>query len=264
MCDKFEMEKQFQNVYTIKKFKEFQRELTGKLYCEVDFIEMIITRMFYEVREYLVLGDTMHRKVFKVILEKENNAIVCHCHLFEFRGILCRHDVTVLIREGTTTIPDRYILKRWRNDVFRPYTRLKINYNGWVSVPGQLQYEKLCHKFSEIAHIVVGDESLERVTFEWLNSYQKSLIPHSNSGTNKTDSRCQSVDRVFGVLIKDPKCTRRKGAPKKLRKKSLRIRIKKEGGKGEEGAPKKLRKKSLRIRIKKEGGKGEEGEELSS
>lgn len=30
----YEMEKQVRNIYTISKFQEFQRELTGNMYCK--------------------------------------------------------------------------------------------------------------------------------------------------------------------------------------------------------------------------------------
>ena len=50
-ASRYPMEKQFQEVYTISKFKEFQNEFTGKMYCEVVFIEEGSLGTRYVVRE---------------------------------------------------------------------------------------------------------------------------------------------------------------------------------------------------------------------
>ncbi|KAL2460132.1 Protein FAR1-RELATED SEQUENCE 5 [Abeliophyllum distichum] len=39
---KYDMEKQFQEVYTISKFREFQEEFTAKVYCELRYDQMCI------------------------------------------------------------------------------------------------------------------------------------------------------------------------------------------------------------------------------
>ncbi|KAL7234718.1 hypothetical protein ACSBR1_018216 [Camellia fascicularis] len=47
------------------------------------------------------------------------------CHLFEFKGILCRYAISVLIRKKVNEVPSRYILERWRKNIKRGYTALK-------------------------------------------------------------------------------------------------------------------------------------------
>ena len=46
----YAIEKQFQIVYTIAKFREFQQEVTGKLYCEVSSFPMSAD---FVVKEYV-------------------------------------------------------------------------------------------------------------------------------------------------------------------------------------------------------------------
>lgn len=49
----FNMEKQFQSVYTISKFKEVQNEFTGKVYCDLILEQNEGLWKKNEVREHL-------------------------------------------------------------------------------------------------------------------------------------------------------------------------------------------------------------------
>ncbi|XP_022892296.1 protein FAR1-RELATED SEQUENCE 5-like [Olea europaea var. sylvestris] len=129
----YEMEKQFQSVYTISKFREVQAEFTGKVYCDLISASQGHFGMTYEVREDVVCGNRRTKKTFRVVLQKDTCDITCSCHLFEFRGIICRHTIAVLIRNDVTILPSRYILRRWRRDVSRAHTRVPVNYVGLPS-----------------------------------------------------------------------------------------------------------------------------------
>jgi len=146
--------------------------------------------------------------------------------MFECRGIICRHVITVLIRNGVRTIPERYILRRWRRDVSRAYMKVKINYNGWISTPSQLRYDELCNKFFKIANVVSDDEERTRVTMEWMESQMNELsICNTNPsyGSNKyvknIVQECGEASTVSSGQILDPRWSQTKGAPRKLRKK---------------------------------------------
>ena len=66
------MEKKFQEVYTISKFKEFQDEFTGKMYCEVLSIEEISFGMRYKVREDVIFDERVNEKKNQLFLGKSN------------------------------------------------------------------------------------------------------------------------------------------------------------------------------------------------
>ncbi|XP_022883719.1 protein FAR1-RELATED SEQUENCE 1-like [Olea europaea var. sylvestris] len=109
---KYEMEKQIQAVYTIAKFQEFQNEITGKVYCDVLSASDECSGRMYEVEEDIIYEGKVRKKKFTVLFRAEDCDIVCSCHLFEFRGILCRHAISVLMRNGISSLSDRYILRR--------------------------------------------------------------------------------------------------------------------------------------------------------
>ncbi|XP_052198420.1 protein FAR1-RELATED SEQUENCE 5-like [Diospyros lotus] len=201
------IEKQFQEVYTIAKFKEFQEELTGKIYCS--------------------------------IVSTEEGPLRTSCHMFEFKGIICRHAGTILIQNGVRSIPERYILRRWRRDVSRSYMRVKINYNGWISTPSQLRYDQLCSAFAKVADKVADDEERTRATMEWIQSQLNASSPSNTNpsyGSNiyaehsvqEQVRSCGEIAIGSSMQIMDPICSQRKGAPRKLRKKGpLETRTKK-------------------------------------
>ncbi|RWW14542.1 hypothetical protein GW17_00021685 [Ensete ventricosum] len=60
--------------------------------------------------EELLFSESEHRK------EKE---IQCICGSFQFRGILCRHALSVLKWQQVHEIPSQYVLDRWKKDFKR-------------------------------------------------------------------------------------------------------------------------------------------------
>ncbi|GER48821.1 FAR1-related protein [Striga asiatica] len=75
---------------------------------------------------------------------------------FTFRGILCRHIMSVLIARRINEVHPRYILHRWRKDLKRRYTLVRIGYNP---LSQQIQRcEKICTAFHEVAVIAMDDE----------------------------------------------------------------------------------------------------------
>lgn len=60
---------------------------------------------------------------------------ICSCHLFKFRGIICRHAITILYRNDITKMLKMYIVWGWRRDVSRAHIKVAVNYDELVSTP---------------------------------------------------------------------------------------------------------------------------------
>ncbi|XP_022893920.1 protein FAR1-RELATED SEQUENCE 1-like [Olea europaea var. sylvestris] len=210
---KYDMEKQFQGVYIITKFREFQQEVTGKVYCDVLSAEEFNGVTKYEVHEDIIVEEGKKKKTFTVCYRGDN----C-CHLFEFRGIICKHAISVLIRNDVSTLPERYVLRRWRRDVCRPYVWVTTMYDGLVSTADQLRYEQLCVAFTKMADMVAKNEEQSKHLLGWIE-FQTSEL--AKSKCNIIGVHGNELSNVNGPNILDPNCTKSKGAPKKLRKKSF-------------------------------------------
>ncbi|XP_075499376.1 protein FAR1-RELATED SEQUENCE 2-like [Primulina tabacum] len=225
---RFDWERQFQSAFTIVKFKEFQQELTGKMYCDIESSDEGSFSTRYVVTEDFTVHERVKEKKFEIIFERDKCTFSCSCHLFEFRGIICRHAIAVLICNKLSAVPEQYILRRWRKDVSRLYMRVKINYDGWITTPGQLNYEKLCKAFTDVADLAADNDDETQKLLEWIETKASDLAISklgSGCGRNLISQLSMQVDHVDDATqvstckVLDPKYTKTKGAPKKLRKK---------------------------------------------
>ncbi|XP_071678107.1 protein FAR1-RELATED SEQUENCE 5 [Lolium perenne] len=84
----FDIEQQFQSVYTNSKFKEFQQELTNIMYCDRNFIQKEGAVETYKIIEDVLIDkEEGWRKdyVYHVYFNAEEFEVKCSCRHFEFR-----------------------------------------------------------------------------------------------------------------------------------------------------------------------------------
>lgn len=81
----------------------------------------------------------------------------------------------VLMCNDVTSMPERYILRRWRRDISRAHPRIAVNYDGLVNAPRQLRYDEMCHAFLDVADLAADDEGWTRSIMEWIKSQVKDL-----------------------------------------------------------------------------------------
>ncbi|KAL7260398.1 hypothetical protein ACSBR1_006127 [Camellia fascicularis] len=105
-------EKQFQSAYTRAKFKESQREILGKIYCDWTTCKEDGGISEYTIDEYVKVGESHQCATFIVVFKDDTKEVNCNCRLFEFRGILCKHQITVFMHRKIDQVPEKYILRR--------------------------------------------------------------------------------------------------------------------------------------------------------
>ncbi|KAH9728856.1 protein FAR1-RELATED SEQUENCE [Citrus sinensis] len=189
---RYEMERQVEEVYTISKFKEFQEELIALMYCDIsDSVGSI-----YQIIESFRQGQ---RGFFEVVFEEAECEVTCICSKFQFRGILCRHALAVLIRNSVKLLPERYILSRWRKDVRRCYSKLKIE-----KAMKDLSKQIRCESVGKTNTGGASCSSNKQINSE---SVGRTVIGKVSCGSNNVQ-----------LALNDPVVTRRKGRPPCLRK----------------------------------------------
>jgi len=178
---------------------EVQVEFTGKVYYE---------------GEDIVYAERRGRIFFDVLFNRENYEIICSCHMFDFRGIVCRHAIAVLIRNEVTVMSDRYILRIWMRDVSRAHTRVDVNYAGMVSTPGQLRYDEMCQAFATVADVAADGEGRHRVIMDWIQLQNKELRLTKSSFGSSNNLQCVASQTQSKGTVRDPISSKTKGAPK--------------------------------------------------
>ncbi|KAK6795980.1 hypothetical protein RDI58_009435 [Solanum bulbocastanum] len=102
-------EKQMLLLYTHEIFKKFQVEVLGASACHLKKESEDGTSITYAVKDFEANQD------FVVEWDAPKSELYCSCHLFEYKGYLCRHAIVVLQMSGVFVIPSKYILQRWTN-----------------------------------------------------------------------------------------------------------------------------------------------------
>lgn len=225
----YDTEKQFQASYTMDNFREFQEEITRLMYCKVICgLEEPKGTKFKVCEDVEFKGKIIKQRTVDVQFEIEQYEIVCSFHSFEFRGILWRHAVLVLLCKDVRSVPQKYILRRWKRDANRLYTWVKVNDDGWITTPGHEKYDELHREFLGLACLAADDEARFQEVKNWI-SVNAEFTSRAISGHESEDLvqphnpvRSASVGEPrtsFSTQALDPKCTKRKGAPRTIKKK---------------------------------------------
>ncbi|XP_052198814.1 protein FAR1-RELATED SEQUENCE 6-like isoform X2 [Diospyros lotus] len=158
-------EKQFQEAYTNDTFKLFQDELRSMLFCNLVHLEDDGPISKFQVTDILRGKDGKPKRqvIYNVFVNEIDHELKCSCHLFEFKGILCRHVAKVLLEKNVAEVPPQCILMRWRKDVKRRYTLIENCYDDFGNNEQKLRYNTLCSHFHKAAEI--GAQSSEKYVF---------------------------------------------------------------------------------------------------
>ncbi|XP_021741581.1 protein FAR1-RELATED SEQUENCE 6-like [Chenopodium quinoa] len=239
----FKVERYFQKIYTDAKFQELQKECVRMLYVQIKE-EKIISEV--EIH-YLVLDRvwvvregsneetiTYSRRFYSLIHNPITKHISYDCRKFEKDGILCKHVIRVWDENFMTEFPLKFVLNRWKKDVLRKHTRIKVAYHD----PTQTE------KFEAVrqAVIKIRAEVNERRAKLMAKNGSGSEIGSSNSpgleGTPKSVSKTYNVatwgnkavpntseingGKGSGNVIQNPVTQKKpKGRPKGSRNKTL-------------------------------------------
>ncbi|OAY63890.1 Protein FAR-RED IMPAIRED RESPONSE 1, partial [Ananas comosus] len=215
------------HVYTIAKFREFQAELKELMHCETSLLSSKGNAYSYQVNEYGVGGkDT----AFTVYFDEGGSLVSCICRLFEYKGIVCRHSIVVLVYRKLMIVPNSYILTRWRKDVRRRYTRVKTWHKNLGSTAEIYRYEVVCSNMYDIADIAAESDEKCEVALRTLRDLKTKLeYTSSSKGSNDieysliaaTPSNGASDDRSNDRRVLSPLPVRSKGRPPSKRKESM-------------------------------------------
>ncbi|MBA0720050.1 hypothetical protein Golax_007691 [Gossypium laxum] len=127
-------ELQLAKLYTNNVLRKFEREVEGMYSCfctrQINGEGEVITYMVREQTE--VDGNRRECRDFEVLYNATEMEVLCVCGLFNFKGYLCRHALSVLHQNGIEEIPPQYVVSRWRKDIKRSYV---LNHsNGGIDI----------------------------------------------------------------------------------------------------------------------------------
>ncbi|KAI8539742.1 hypothetical protein RHMOL_Rhmol09G0206400 [Rhododendron molle] len=222
-----ELEKQFQSAYTNKKFKEFHKEFIGKLGCSFEEKK----EGEFEIREWVSYGEEKKKKQvpFTVTFDNETNEAHCNCRLFEYRGMVCKHQLMVWQQKGVERVPDKYVLTRWCKNVKRLHTRIRINYDKSPTSIETRRHDNMCKAFKEVVNLAEDSEEMYDMVMTKVRELKEevkralvSVVSESNAVVGPRNDSISLGDAVVpskqSTRILDPEGVPQQGRPPSKRK----------------------------------------------
>lgn len=126
---RFYFELQLSKLYTNDILKKFQDEIEGMCSClNIRQVSIDGSVMTYIVEEDIRVEENRRAlREFEVMYNTCDAEVLCACGLFNLRGYLCRHGLSVINQIGLEEVPPQYVLARWRKDIKRDY----VSNHGW-------------------------------------------------------------------------------------------------------------------------------------
>lgn len=166
---------QLGTLYTNEISRKFEREIDGMYSCfstrHMNAEGPIVT---YIVKEEFEDGNGRDSRVFDVLYNPSEKEVLCVCGMFNFRGYLCRHILSVLKQNGMPEIPSHYILSRWRKDIKRSYV-LDHSCSG-IDIDNPVhRYDHLYKRIMQAVEEGRQSEDRYKVTMQALDEILKKL-----------------------------------------------------------------------------------------
>ncbi|XP_062164654.1 protein FAR1-RELATED SEQUENCE 5-like [Alnus glutinosa] len=209
-----QLEKQFQVVYTNAKFKEVHEQFVKMMSCNNALLKSEGAISTIEVVEYVAVGDHLIEKTFLVYFNENELEVKCTCALFEVKGILCRHSLSVLRTKKVTTLPQRYVLDRWMKDIKREYSKVTSSYDAISDNPHAQIHDKVRNNLEELLSLTSVNtekrcmelmEKIDQLKELWRCENQSFGIP-----ATVASSSCKKVFSPVKIDCKGRPRTKRK------------------------------------------------------
>ncbi|RYQ99599.1 hypothetical protein Ahy_B07g087539 [Arachis hypogaea] len=205
------IEAQFQDAYTHAKFREVQAQFRGKANC--------ITRLKNSTLGYSVydIGEQVSSSIFNKFVVTYDSVVAevkFQCLLFDSRGILCRHALSVLSFEQVSQVSPRYILERWSKKVKRRHTHIKSSHDEPLMEPRSKRFDQLVFRSQNIYEFASESEELTAILHRAYDNVMAEMesLKAKRKGTSSLsheDANLESVNE-----LQSPPRIRTRGRPK--------------------------------------------------
>ncbi|RYR28893.1 hypothetical protein Ahy_B01g053111 [Arachis hypogaea] len=140
--------------------KKIQAQFRGKVNCITRSMNSALGYLVYEVVEQ-VSNSTFNK--FAVTYDSVAAQLKCRCLLFESRGILCHHALSVLSFEQVNKVSLRYILERWSKNVKRRHTHIKSSHDELLLEPRRKRFDELVFRLQNICEFTSESKELTAI-----------------------------------------------------------------------------------------------------
>ncbi|KAL8534904.1 hypothetical protein ACS0TY_010806 [Phlomoides rotata] len=114
----------------------------------------------FKVLERSIVNKFYLREFTYTVEYRPNGShISCYCKKFEFKGILCCHIMKVMAQKDIQRVNERYLLRRWRKDVYRRHSNIFFA-GGYPHMTNEYKkFQEVERYFQECVDVEMDDVS---------------------------------------------------------------------------------------------------------
>ncbi|QHN95653.1 Protein FAR-RED ELONGATED HYPOCOTYL [Arachis hypogaea] len=151
---------------------------------------------------------------FVVTYDAVSRDVKCHCLLFESRGILCRHSLSVLSFERVDNVAPKYILERWSKNIKRRYTHIKSSQDEPLLEPKSKRFDKLVFRSHNICEFASESKKLTRILHRAFDKVMKEMEEYQERSKGKSLLTHEEVTLSNMNDLQSPPRVKTRGWPK--------------------------------------------------
>ncbi|QHO07824.1 Protein FAR-RED IMPAIRED RESPONSE [Arachis hypogaea] len=224
------IEAQFQHVYIHEKCRKVQAQFRGKVNCITRSMHSTLSFTTYEVIEQ-VSNFTFNK--FFVTYDAVSQEVKCQCLLFESKGILCRHSLSVLSFERVDKVAPKYILERWSKNIKRRYIHIKSSQDEPLLEPRSKRFDELVFRSHNICEFAFESEELTRILHRVFDKVMADMQEYQDRSKGKSLLSHEEATLSDVNDLQSPPHVKTRGRPKNrlgssLEKKDLKCYEEKE------------------------------------
>ncbi|XP_021689522.2 protein FAR-RED IMPAIRED RESPONSE 1-like [Hevea brasiliensis] len=178
----FQWKRQFQEAYTtgIEDVNEDDEEFDEPGFEQHKILERSLMNDWY-VKEH----------VYSILYNEEGSMFICNYRKFESNGILCAHILKVITLKDIRQIHERYMIRRWRKDVYRRHSNMFCDAGYPHMTEEYKKFKEIDKSFNEAADM--AKESVSRL------ERMKACLEDLKLGFQNWDGRLNNAnDNVNG------------------------------------------------------------------
>ncbi|XP_024962514.1 protein FAR1-RELATED SEQUENCE 5-like [Cynara cardunculus var. scolymus] len=201
LCTPLRLESQASRVYSRNVFFDIQKEIKKAVWsCRIETGECR-----GDLKMFIISQKKKKSSVNTTYLVSRNytaNTVECECNLFTRNGYMCRHAFKVLINDEVESIPNQYVLRRWKQNLVPVQIQsAKIRY-GEVDAKKDKSIIDVYSKVDNIISIARNDKSILTRFEQNLDNFTADIekeVPYEDPSQQKLDA----IRDHLGVSIPD-------------------------------------------------------------
>ncbi|KAL2923892.1 Protein FAR1-RELATED SEQUENCE 6 [Bienertia sinuspersici] len=125
---------------------------------------------------------TRRKREYEVKYNSDSYEAWCVCKLMESSGIICVHIIAVFEKNDVKEVHDMFIIRRWRKDVQRKHTMVKVAYHDPSKTDEVKRYDRTMVRLEPICLTASGCEEDMDIVLDSMQTLESRLNERRNKG----------------------------------------------------------------------------------